>query len=339
MIAIHYQKGNNFSIYWEKYCEENNIPHKIVSCYDSNIIEQLNDCKALLWHINNFDYRDAIFAKYLVKSLENLPIKVFPDYNTLWHFDDKVAQKYLLESIDVPFIKTYVFYDKKTAIKWSKTTTFPKVFKLRKGSGSKNVRLVRNQKYATKLIKKAFGKGFKAISMWFFFTERIRKYRLGKDSLFGVFKGFIRLFIGTPYSRMAIRENGYIYFQDFIPKNEFDIRIIVIGNKAFGIKRMVRENDFRASGSGHILYEKEDLDINCAKAAFETSKKLNVQSMSYDFIYDENNKPLLVEISYAFNQLGYLDCPGYWDHNLNWHQGNFLPQNWMIEELIKQLDA
>ena len=81
--------------------------------------------------------------------------------------------------------------------------------------------------------------------------------RLGKQH-YGMFsKGLFVLVYTTEYARVTGNEKGYIYFQEFIPDNDFDIRVIVIGDKAFAIKRMVRENDFRASGSGSILYEKE----------------------------------------------------------------------------------
>jgi glutathione synthase/RimK-type ligase-like ATP-grasp enzyme len=334
MIAINYQPGNNFSVRWKEYCEKNNIPFKIVSCYDSDILEQLNGCKAILWHVNNFDYRDQVFAKYLIKAIECKGVKVFPNNNTVWHFDDKVAQKYLLEAIEVPFVNTHVFYDKKVASNWASTTDYPKVFKLRKGSGSKNVRLVHNKSQALSLINKAFGSGFVPVSMWFLLQERYRKFRLGKDTFTGLLKGIIRLFIGTPYSRMTNNEKGYIYFQDFIPKNDFDIRVIVIGDKAFGIKRMVRKNDFRASGSGHIIYDQAQIDLRCVKMAFETNKKLDAQCLAYDFVYNQDNQPLIIEISFGFNQIGYLDCPGYWDENLNWFETKFLPQDWMLQDII-----
>ena len=112
MIAIHFEKGNNFSGYWKDYCEKASIDYKVVSCYDSDIIEQLKDCKALLWHVNHFNYKDQIFAKYLINALDNKDIRVFPNQHTLWHFDDKVAQKYLLESVDAPLVKSFVFYNK-----------------------------------------------------------------------------------------------------------------------------------------------------------------------------------------------------------------------------------
>jgi hypothetical protein len=134
------------------------------------------------------------------------------------------------------------------------------------------------------------------------------------------------------------REKGYVYFQDFIPNNNCDIRIIVIGDKAFGIKRMVRENDFRASGSGLIRYEKENFDIKTVRLAFEISAKLHSQCIGYDFVYD-NGIPLIAEISYGFIKEVYYPCVGYWDKNLNWHEGTFNPQAWMVEDLIRSIST
>ena len=109
MIAIHLGAKDDFSHDWKAYCERNNIPHKLVSVYDNDIIDQLKGCKALLWHVDNIDYRDQIFAKHLMQALANTEIKLFPNPDTLWHFDDKLAQKYLLEAIDAPIVKTFRF--------------------------------------------------------------------------------------------------------------------------------------------------------------------------------------------------------------------------------------
>ncbi len=42
-IAIHYNPGHNFSPYWLQYCLMNNIPHKIVNCYDNDILQPIFD--------------------------------------------------------------------------------------------------------------------------------------------------------------------------------------------------------------------------------------------------------------------------------------------------------
>ena len=332
-IAIHNRPGS-FSDRWIKYCEENDIPYKIVNAYDSDIIHQVDDCTAFMWHHTQCDYRDKLFAKQLIYSLEAKGLKVFPDFNTTWHFDDKVGQKYLLGAIGAPFVPSYVFYNKKEAIEWVNQTTFPKVFKLREGAGSANVQLVPTKKGAIHLVNRAFGKGFPQFNRRENLKERIRKYKEGKDTLWGVCKGIGRLIIPTELAKMVGPEKGYVYFQDFIPNNVFDIRIIIVGDKAFGIKRLVRKNDFRASGSGNIIYKKQAIDERCVQIAFNINDKIKAQSIAFDFVFDANNQPLIIEISYGFMAKGYDPCEGYWDKDLNWHEGAFNPYGWMVQLLL-----
>jgi glutathione synthase/RimK-type ligase-like ATP-grasp enzyme len=332
-LGIHYSKGS-FSERWIAYCNANSIKYKLVDCYKSNIIHQLSDCDALMWHFNHKGPKDSKFAKQLLYSVEASGKRVFPDYRTMWHFDDKVGQKYLLESIGAPLAPVFVFYTKKEAIEWANQTIYPKVFKMRTGAGSDNVKLVKSKNAAYKLIKKAFGKGFKQYEAWSDLKERYRKFRLGKTTLWDLTKGVIRLVYTTEFSRVTGPEKGYIYFQDFVPANDHDIRVVIIGDKAYAIKRMVRANDFRASGSGNILYDKNLFDENTVKLSFEVAEKLQTQCVAFDFVYDRGN-PLIVEISYGFSPEGYDPCPGYWDIDLNWHEGQFDPYGWMVEDLLK----
>ncbi len=332
-IAIHHTPGS-FSDRWIHYCEENNIAFKIVNCYDSDIVFQLDDCNALMWHHHHGNYKDVLFAKQLLYSVQVAGKKVFPDFNTTWHFDDKVGQKYLLESIGAPLVPSYVFYSKKDALNWIETTTFPKVFKLRGGAGAANVKLIKSKSVACNLVKKAFGKGFSQFNRWNNLSERIRRFKEGKDNMMGIIKGIGRLFIPTEFAKMYPREKGYVYFQEFIPNNKFDIRIIIVDNKAFAIKRFTRENDFRASGSGNIVYEKNHIDVRCVQIAFNVNSKLKCQSIAYDFVFDEFNNPLIIEISYGFAVEPYNQCSGYWDSSLKWHEGRFNPQEWMVQNLL-----
>lgn len=332
-IAIYKNKG--FSERWIEYCEKKHIDYKLVDVYSTNIIEQVKDCNAFMWHHSQDDYKDVLFAKQLIYSLEASGIKCFPDFYTTWHFDDKVGQKYLLESIGAPLVPSYVFYTQKDAIDWIEKTTFPKVFKLRGGAGSSNVKLAHTKTEAKKLVKKSFGRGFTQFDRLGYLKERIRKWRIGKDSFVGVLKGIGRLFIITEYAKMHGREKGYAYFQDFIPNNEFDIRVCVLGDKAFALKRMTRKGDFRASGSGIIIYEKAQIDERCVKIAFDINKKLRTQSIAYDFVFDQKNQPLIVEISYGYAVKAYDLCEGYWSDDMKWHKGSHFDFcGWMVEELL-----
>jgi len=328
-IGIHQTKGS-FSDRWITYCNAEQIPWKPVDCYRSDIIQQLKDCSALMWHFSQNSPKAILFAKQLVYSVEEAGKKVFPNFSTSWHFDDKVGQKYLLEALDLPLAPSWIFYDKQEALLWAKQICFPKVFKLRNGGGSQNVRMVHNRREANKLIRKAFGRGFLAYDPRGSLKERFRLYRLGKTNLRDLLEGIVRFVLLPPYAKVRGRENGYIYFQEYIPDNDHDIRVVVIGKKAFAIKRMVRENDFRASGSGNILYDHLLFDINIISFSFTLAEKMNSQCVALDYIND-NEKPLVIEVSYGFTPEGYDPCPGYWDKDLIWHEGTFNPYGWMVE--------
>ncbi len=336
MIAIHNGQGG-FHPRWVEYCKRNTIPFKLVDCFANDLISQLEGCHALMWHHSQNDPKALIAAKPILFAIEHAGIKVFPDFRTNWHFDDKLGQKYLLEALGVPMAPSWVFFNKQEALHWSEQTTYPKVFKLRGGAGSANVKLVKNQHEATKLIKKAFGRGFPNYDSWESFQERYRKWKLGKTDFVDVLKGVARFMKPPDYARISGRDSGYVYFQEFMPNNDHDIRIIVIGDKAFAIKRMVRKNDFRASGSGNIRYEKANFRDEWVKMAFHINEKIKAQSLALDYVFDPMGNPLVVEISYGFVPEGYDPCVGYWDKELNWYDGNFDPYGWMVEDVRKSI--
>ncbi len=334
-IAIHHTVGT-FSDRWIGYCKQNNIPYKIVNAYDSNIVESITkDCDAFMWHFSHGDYRDMLFARQLINSLENVGIRCFPDYHTCWHFDDKVGEKYMLEAMGVPIVKSDVFYTKKEALDWLETASMPLVFKLRGGAAASNVKLAKSPKEVRKLVRKAFGSGFPQFDRLGYLMERLGKLREGRDTLLGVCKALGRLFIPTEYAKMHAPEKGYVYFQEFISNNDSDIRVIVIGNKAFALKRMCRTGDFRTSGSGNIVYSKDAINEECVKIAFETIKKMHAQCVAFDFVF-KDDMPLIVETSYGFTADAYDNCEGYWSEDMQWHGGSHFDFcGWMVEELTK----
>ena len=334
-IAIHIGEGG-FHPNWRSYCLKNNIPFKNVDCYADDIIDQLADCDALMWHHSQNNPKDLLIAKQLLFALEHSGKVVFPDFNTNWHFDDKVAQKYLLELVECPTPQNHVFYEKDAAINWARNASYPLVFKLRRGAGSFNVKLIKSFSNAQKLIHKAFGRGFSNYDGFLAFRETYDHWKKGKSSKLSLLKAFVRIFIQPKFAKVAGREVGYVYFQEFIPNNDSDIRVIVIGNKAFAIKRNVRENDFRASGSGNIEYSKKYFDDKTIKMAFEIAAKLKTQCVAFDFVYKDDN-PLVIEISYGYTHAAYAPCEGYWDSALSWFPGSFDSCEWMVDVVVNDI--
>jgi len=331
-LAIHFSK-DSFSDRWIAYCEGNDINFKLVDCFRTDIMQQLSDCDALMWHFSQNNPKAILFAKQLIYSVEASGRKVFPNFNTIWHFDDKVGQKYLLESIGAPLAPTWIFYDKSEALNWLRKCEFPLVFKLRGGAGSQNVHLVQSSTEANKLIRKAFGSGFPSYDAMGSLKERYRRYRLGNTNFMDLIEGVVRFALPPPYAIVRGREKGYVYFQQYISGNSFDIRVIVIGDNAFAIKRLVRKNDFRASGSGMILYEKEHFSNEILRLSFRIAERIKTQCAAFDFVYSADDI-YLVEVSYGFVKEGYDPCPGYWDKGLNWHEGKFNPYGWMVDDLL-----
>lgn len=98
---------------------------------------------------------------------------------------------------------------------------------------------------------------------------------------------------------------------------------------------MVREGDFRASGSHNIIYDKNQIDEHCVKIAFDVAAKLNTQSIAFDFVFD-NGIPMIIEMSYCYTAEAYDLCEGYWTPNLQWHEGSHFDFcGWMIECVLK----
>src|SRR5690606_27835406 len=240
------------------------------------------------------------------------------------------------EAIRAPLVPSYVFYDKTEAINWIKKTSYPKVFKLKGGAGASNVKLIKNQSKAINLVNIAFGKGFPQFDTWQNLKDRIEKFRRGKDTFKGLIKGVGRLFIKTDYAKLKSNEKGYVYFQDFIANNSFDTRVVVVANKAVAERRFVRNNDFRASGSGRFDYN--DINIDCVKVAFEVAERLKLQSVAFDFVENAEGKPLIVEMSYGFGTKGIKQAPGYWDIMLQWHEKQFSPEEWILDSINKSFE-
>ncbi len=336
-IAIHHRE-NSFSKWWLNYCVKNNIDHKVVNCYDNDIVQQLEDCDALMWQHHHISPRDIKFAKQLCFSLEMGGKAVFPNFRSSWHFDDKLGQKYLFESIKAPMVTSYAFYSKKEAKKWVDETIFPKVFKLRGGASGDNVRLVRSKKEALRIVRQAFGPGFGQYNAVKNLKERWRMYRGGLTTWNDVLRGIVRLAVPTPFSRMAGKERGYVYFQDFIPDNDHDIRVNFVYGRCFAFRRKVRSGDFRASGSGVVDFDMSNIPQKALSIAFEVADKLQLQSAAFDFVI-HNHEPIIVEVSYGFGPSEEKLEHGYWDADLNYYPGKFDPFGWMVEGMIKSINT
>jgi hypothetical protein len=127
-----------------------------------------------------------------------------------------------------------------------------------------------------------------------------------------------------------------VLFQQFVPGNDHDIRVTVIGDRSFAFKRAVRDGDFRASGSGKIVHLSEaEMPRDAVAIARRISERLGFQSMSYDFVRTpDRGGPVLLEMSFVFQAEAVHDCPGHLDREGRWHEGHVWPQDAILEDLL-----
>lgn len=336
-IAIHYRK-EGWSDRWIQYCDEHGVSHEIVDCYSTSIIQDLKKFNGLLWDFVYWLGSDLLMARHVLLAAEQMGLYVFPNVNTCWHYDDKIAQKYALESIDAPLVTSYVFYNQQDALAWLFQADYPIVAKLRRGAGSHNVCLLESYPQASRYCKRMFSKGFSPIPRYF--ADITTKLRRTRD-----FTTFIdRLkripaFISILHQgrKFIPKENGYVLFQQFISGNTYDTRITVVGNRAWGFTRAVRKNDWRASGSGSIDYDLSKISLACVKTAFDISNAFQSQSLAFDFVQDTKSHFLITEISYGYISSAVYNCPGYWNPELIWHRGHIYPEYAIIEDFIQTI--
>ena len=330
-IGIHYVEGMadySWSYEWEKILKEKGVEVKRINFYDSNVMKQVKDCDGIMWHWFHYP-NDKIVAPKILSNIQlNMDIPIFPDLNSCWHYDEKVAQHYLLDSIDAPRVPSWVFYDYNKALEFIENAEYPLVFKLSVGAGSANILKIDNKEEAKNIVDKMFKKGIFPYTLNEFEENNKNKKDRIKEAFNYIKKGE---YPTTPWYYML--QKDYVYFQKFLPNNEYDIRIVVIGNRAFGFVRYNRENDFRASGSGKKDYDITKIPIEAIKIAFDVSEKCKFQSMAYDFMYDED-KVVINEISYCYGP-GTRECKGYWDKDLNWHDRQMSPEEAHVEDFLE----
>ena len=343
-IQPDYYQQDQYAERWATCLKERGIEVRKLNLLASDALEQAQQCDGVMWRWTHTP-QDKQSARYILHIIEHyLDIPVFPNSQNAWHFDNKIAQYYLLQFLQAPTPKTWVFWDREIALEWAKVADYPVVFKLSPGAGSANVIRVINLDDAKHLIDKCFisgifpysmnefqpgSSGSRSKSQWRAMLVRLRhaaQYTWKSD------------YPPLPASEWWQPEKGYVYFQEFLPENDRDTRITVIGERAFGFQRLNRLGDFRASGSGKIIHDPQNIDPRCVDIAFQISQRGNFQSMAYDFLM-RNQEPVICEISYAFADWAVQKCPGHWHSTQGWVEGSMWPQEAQVEIFINEIKA
>jgi hypothetical protein len=308
---------------------------RTVDAYGPALFDQLRGCDAFMWWFAHMPLpRNP--ARRVVQAVEHgLRIPVFPTWRTIWHFDDKIAQYYLLSAAGIPMPSTWVLWRRDQALEFCRTAQYPLVIKLASGITSENVALVRNCEEARHWITQLFDFGVTDLV-----RERVHPWtvlRRIRQSLRVLTSGQQRR--PSDIGRTEL-QRGYVLLQEFIPHNDFDTRITVIGNRAFAFRRLNRPSDFRASGSGLRDDDPTRIDLDSVRLAFQVAERLETQSVAVDVLYRDGAR-VLTEISYYYEAWVVQQCPGHWelagrasDGELHWVEGQVPPEDAILADFL-----
>lgn len=330
----------DWSFPWAEYCRVNKIQYDIIDLFQVNAIDILKQYNVLLWHFSGYIYEDMLEARSILNSAKLMGLKVFPDYFESWHFDDKVAETYALQAVGAPIPVSSIFYDINTFENWLKNSAqLPIVGKLRTGSGSHNVKLFSNKGALKVYAKKMLDKGFNPVpSLIFKASSNIKSS--------GTIKTFISRAKRIPEflrtlksSKMFPNEKGYVFLQEFIPNDGYDLKIVVVSEKLSFIGRNIRKGEFRASGGGDLFFDRKYVTKDIIDSAFATSDALKFKCMGYDYVVNNiTGEPKIVEISYGFSHAALLLAGGYFDRKGMWHDEPLNAPQEILKNLLDSLN-
>ncbi len=254
----------DFGLYprWTKYCrflDNNSFEYDFFNIHAHDWIENSGKFDLFIGLPSSEYYHlDEIRIKYYV--LETLLGKTcYPSLGHVNLYEHKSLEAYISKAFDLPFAKTYVSHDKKDALQLVEKLTYPLVSKIVPSSGSVGIELVRDQKHGRRIVEQAF-------------SSRGRRIHLA-----------------------YLRQKNYIYFQDYIPYDGYDIRVIVVGNWVFGYYRKALEGDFRASGMDRI--EKRSLPEKSMKIALELNEVIKSPQLVVDMLHGLDGEYYIIEVS------------------------------------------
>lgn len=330
--------SSNWMFPWIEYCENNNIEYTAIDLLEVDTIDILRNYDVLLWHFGQYNYSEMLEARSILYCAEQMGVKTFPGFKDSWHFDDKIAEMYALQTADAPIPDSKVFYNMRSFQEWLDTNPkIPLVAKLRTGSGSHNVKLLKSKYDLIKYAKRMFGKGYNPSPSLIYKTTSNIKSTHDKSSFMAKLKRvpeFIRTLKGA---KKFPHEKGYVYLQEFIPNDGFDMKVVVVGDKCTGLHRPIRSHDFRASGGGEVLYDKSLFSEDIIRSAFSVADALNLQCVGFDYVIDtRTNKGVIVEMSYGFSHTAVMGMNGYFDRECNWHNGAINAPHELLKNLIEK---
>lgn len=293
---------------WTKYCrflENNAFPFDLYNIHASDWLEKAADFDLIIGIVSCELYHlEEMREKY--HFLETYLGKAcYPSPAHAMLYEDKRLEAYICKLAGLPFAEAYISYDKADALKLLDQLTFPVISKIVPSSGSYGVEMVRSREQCRNIIRQAFSTRGRSAHTHYF------------------------------------RQKNYVYFQDFIPNDGYDIRVIMAGNWAFGYYRKVLEGDFRASGMNMV--EKRSLPEDAIRLAWKVNQVVKSPMLVVDMLHGLDGQYYIIEYSPVCQmetpeQLHVDEIPGYYevceDQTIRFQEGRYWVHELALREFL-----
>jgi len=257
-------------IYFRKY----DIEVEFIQFIDIDLTHQ-NWKKKIVIYTSSEEVGDNYkqFIEDIVYGLEIIGAIVIPSYKFLRAHNNKVFMEILREiyfdkSNMNFFSRSFGTYEELINSLKKNEITYPCVIKKASGAMSRGVRLAINKPELMKLAK--------LFSRTNYFIHETKEY--------------FRAFKIPGYSRESRYQNKFL-IQPFVKDLEFDWKVLIFGDQYYVLRRGVRPNDFRASGSHHDYKSGSQADIPIIVLDYLEYfyEKLDLPFISLDVGYDGCN--------------------------------------------------
>ena len=248
---------------------------------------------------------------------------MLPEFQYFRAHDNKVMMEILRYGLKDDRLKTIrsSIWPSLEALKAFPAEEYPVIVKRAGGAGGEGVFLAKNEKelyqYAEKVSRMTDLKQF-----WYLSCVNVKQKLLGKKPV-------------------PIHNTKFVT-QNFIAGLDGDYKVLVFGRHYFVLHRLNRENDFRASGSGHFTDDDPDHIKPILDFAMLCTKEIRTPWLSLDICYDGSSCHLIEFqcISFGFKAMS-MSKRHFIHENGSWKtiEGTVVPEEEFCESVKYYLEG